>query len=35
MVNRWTVFLFEIGSDDGSSAKVQVGGDLGRMREAT
>lgn len=32
--NRWTVVLFEIGSDGGSSAKVQVG-DLGRMREAT
>lgn len=26
--------MFEIGSDGGSSAKVQVG-DLGRMREAT
>lgn len=27
------IFVFEVGSDGGSSAKVQVG-DLGRMREA-
>lgn len=35
MMNRWTVLFlfFEVGSDGGSSAKVQVG-DLGRMREA-